>query len=582
MNKQFWFPNILPHTSTKPEVILISPPTRNMEYPPASLAVLSADLLQAGVPHCILDANVLLKCYLLSREALTELINDELPRLAMMYSAHPEPLRRIAEIHLELKRMADGGKFDDVEETKLAFQSREYMEILSDCRALDRINAFQSVLRMLHTYTDLALTMRLLKYPYSWEGPLCQAMSSMIRQIMALNPSTVAITAMSPQRNAALLFSRILKDSLHCRIVVGGSDPSRFPQGYLQHGEHIDYVYSGRAGLTAVQLFSEAGPSSRERWDQGPAGQAQLVIAEDSTNPTIPEPMIFDSFPLTEYLVPVLPVATSRGCSWCQCDFCDHWHGSPGLITYDSEMVADQMKQLTQKHGICLFHLTDDELEPRQGTRVLGLLQTMLPSARILTYARPSRKVTKEVLETWFAGGVRIVEWGLESASSTLLRKMHKGTDVPHVRYLLEESAKIGIVSKLMMFHNHPLETDDDLRASLAFLSEILERRIVRPFFPIRTRLELRKNTLLYSQVLEHSLFRKVWKPSSGMETAALYADDTKAYGAKVAIINEFCNRASRVMRERLIPQTDDESLCLDLVISGLREHGESIPLNLM
>src|SRR5205085_12405447 len=139
---------------------------------------------------------------------------------------------------------------------------------------------------------------------------------------------------------------------------------------------------------------------------------------------------------------------------------------------------------------------------------------------------------------------------------------------VRNVQQILDISSSSGIVNKLMLFHNYPGETVDDLKTTVDFLRANVLARKVRPFFTVRGRYELRLFTPLEtdSRSPEKNPFRKRYERSSSFDSLLGYADDDD-YHQKVGCIEEFINEMSGYVQQRNIFSTNDENMSMDLIV---------------
>jgi hypothetical protein len=152
---------------------------------------------------------------------------------------------------------------------------------------------------------------------------------------------------------------------------------------------------------------------------------------------------------------------------------------------------------------------------------------------------------------------------------------MVKGVAVRNVQDILDISSSNGIVNKLMLFHNYPGETVDDLKMTVDFLRTNVKARKVRPFFTVRGRYELRLFTPIEmdSRRPEKNPFRRRYERSSSFDSLLGYADDAD-YPQKVDYIEEFINDMSSYLMERRIFSTNDENMSMDLIVRDMEKRG--------
>lgn len=178
---------------------------------------------------------------------------------------------------------------------------------------------------------------------------------------------------------------------------------------------------------------------------------------------------------LPEYLSPepVLPVASSRGCYWRKCAFCPE-----AVAPTQSHRVSDPasfpalLRELSLRHGVRRFHLTDDAIPP-------AVLKGMAEGKKALRgiswhgFARFGR----ELLDPGFVSelaeaGCSVLQLGLESGSQRLLDRMGKGTRVEEASRILSNLSRAGISSYVYVMLGFPGETRADAELTRRFLAD--------------------------------------------------------------------------------------------------------------
>ena len=375
--------------------------------------------------------------------------------------------------------------------------------------------------------------------------------------------------------------------------MFGGADPTRYKDNYLKWFDVIDFVLVKEGEDSLPQLLSAL------KKDLVDYSSINGIIYRNRGNivfnPPVPISVCriphpdFDGIRLDKYLTSTLPVHASRACYWALenvdknpefsnkrgCKFCAHYKTYSDYYERDAKSVVDDMEMLHKQYGTNLFHLTDDALKPSLGLAISKEIQKrQLYNFKWLVYARFEDAFTKEVLEEWHKGGVRVIEWGMESASQKVINLMNKAIKVETAQRIVSESKDIGILNKLFMFHNFPGETVEDLQESLDFLYRNTLNETIRPFPTIRNKMYLLKDTALYNSVDKERLYEKVWKPSGDFDVTALYVD-LNDYAFKLPMLEEHLSIIKKLARDRFVFSTDDENVMFDLVVSDLKEQGK-------
>lgn len=189
-------------------------------------------------------------------------------------------------------------------------------------------------------------------------------------------PRLVGLTSLQPTRETALALAH-LAHQFGATVVLGGPDPTRYPEAYLADPA-VDIVVHHEGEETLVELLGLKGHN-------GPLAEADLSAvrglayrdAEGQVVITPPRPYIadLDSLPepardlvdMDRYLevwreengYASLSISVARGCpygcEWCQ----DAVHG-PELRLRSPESVAAEMKTLKETYQVDRLRVVDD------------------------------------------------------------------------------------------------------------------------------------------------------------------------------------------------------------------------------
>ena len=313
-------------------------------------------------------------------------------------------------------------------------------------------------------------------------GPIPWHALAMARALLAARPRVVGLSAMYDTQIFAVhaLAWAVKALAPETRVVVGGTAFARPGIEELLGAAHVDYVVlqDGEEVLAGLLDALAAGnPSPRlpglchRRADGG-------FEIDDCTQPVRPEripPADFDDYDLGAYFTPrpVLPVLTSRGCSWRRCTFCNAYHTYAGRYTVQPVAgVVDEMEAHRRRYGVRHFYLVDKIIS---AARYRRLGEEILARGLDVTYyglCKPSADFTPEVAATAFRSGLRYLLWGQESGSDRILAAMDKGNTVAASRQAYAAAAAAGIRNHLFMIVGFPTEGLPELAETVAFLTE--------------------------------------------------------------------------------------------------------------
>lgn len=295
---------------------------------------------------------------------------------------------------------------------------------------------------------------------------LCQLTSSLylMREIKARYPETVilaggSLIAASSAKMMLKVFPQI--DAL---IVGEGEKPLTI---LVNH-------FSQRSDLTKLPhidgLVTRQSPKSLVKFSQIPD------LSE------IPQPDYQDYFDLLNNLAsekrffPTIPMEISRGCWWQSkrgssekkgCAFCNLNLQWKGYRTKNPEQVISEIDDLTSRHAILSLAFMDNVIPPKKTVPIFEGLSSCKKDFHIFCELRAS--VTQRQLAILRQAGVSEVQIGIEALSTSLLKKINKGsTAVENIEIMKHcEALSVKDTSNIMIGFpgSDQKDVDETLRA---------------------------------------------------------------------------------------------------------------------
>ncbi|MFT4303550.1 MAG: GNAT family N-acetyltransferase [Candidatus Woesearchaeota archaeon] len=179
---------------------------------------------------------------------------------------------------------------------------------------------------------------------------------------------------------------------------------------------------------------------------------------------TIPD---FSCYNKEDYFIPklVYPIRTSYACFYGQCTFCTH-HGNECYM----EINLEHFKETVIKNKAKYLFIIDDMISRKRLLEIAKILKPL--DVKWFCQLRPTNDLSKDILETLYESGLRMVIWGLESASNRLLKLMKKGTNIECAEIVLKEAKEIGIKNVLYVMFGFPTETREEFWMTRDFLEK--------------------------------------------------------------------------------------------------------------
>jgi len=195
---------------------------------------------------------------------------------------------------------------------------------------------------------------------------------------------------------------------------------------------------------------------------------------------TLPSP-VFEGNVLDQFI----PLQASRGCER-SCVYCSEsgiWEGQ-GVRRRSPARVLEQMDGLALEYGLRDFHFHDDYLNGHR--RWFDELLQGLSHGRYSweSFFEPYALDTDRLGRIRDAG-CRLIKYGIQSFSPSLLRLMKRSPDVRGIVDVVVRTYQLGISTHFDMLIGHPGETEEDHRRNLTMIEELYQRTGERLYFSI-------------------------------------------------------------------------------------------------
>lgn len=321
--------------------------------------------------------------------------------------------------------------------------------------------------------------------------------NSVIERVAALQPTGVVVWLMYHNLQAGLALARQLRSLPNPPQVVGcGYAATLSALQLIAYEPKLDALVLGEAEQTVLEI-AQAWQNGTD-WRNIPG----LVVRDRDNHPiyTAPRSLIWPldtlPFPARDYLprslenAPIVEVITSRGC-YVHCSFCNvpllHAE-NPGLRWRgrSPENVAAELILLCEQYGVRQIEFADENfLGPgRAGRTRAQTIADYIRAHRLpLTFHLYCRAddIEESLFRALKTAGLRVVNFGLESANQRLLDRFNKHTTLAVNERAITILRHLGLrpVPSFIMFE--PTTTLGELRANLQFLRQYNLPALINP-----------------------------------------------------------------------------------------------------
>jgi radical SAM superfamily enzyme YgiQ (UPF0313 family) len=313
-------------------------------------------------------------------------------------------------------------------------------------------------------------------------------------------PALLGVSTFTFNRHASMRVAALARaarpDTL---IVAGGPHATHLAHHLLQAYPAVDLVVRGEGEETMVEIARCEERGTLERDLPSIRGLTYRVDANGipvlgrgamhrglACLDTPDRPVIADldrlphpaADPATVGVDPVSQfefVITSRGCP-AACTFCsspDFW--GRALRFRSAQNMLDEIRLLRERHGVVYVSIRDDTFTVNK-RRVIDFCRALIAAKIDLLWDCQSRvnAVDEERLSWMRRAGCTHIQYGVESGSPRMLRRLNKGINLDEVRAAAATTRRVGLGLSIYLITGIESETDEDLASTLNLIEEIL------------------------------------------------------------------------------------------------------------
>lgn len=296
--------------------------------------------------------------------------------------------------------------------------------------------------------------------------------NSLEKAIMSLQtPRIVGLSVLTVNSGRAYELAAAIKKMTPAAIVVlGGIHPTVLPEEALKM-PGVDIVVRGEGEKTfeeLVRLAKSGGDYSKIR---GVSFKDKDAIVHNQDRPLVDNLDEIPPFPyhLFEKNMDRYPsfggIFTSRGCPY-KCTFCSSRSVSGVKYRYFSiSRVVSEMTLLTDRYKQKTIWMMDDNIAANR-RHFMELLNSMMAADlhKKASFHGSMRgdNVDQEVLDKAKAANFKMISFGLETGSESLMKTINKGETVEEVANAIRMTDKTGIAAATTVIFGLPAETRKD------------------------------------------------------------------------------------------------------------------------
>lgn len=315
--------------------------------------------------------------------------------------------------------------------------------------------------------------------------------NEIIQRIEQEKPDIIGISCLTGFYIQACKISKLLKDNGYI-VFMGGVHPTFLPFSTLKQSK-ADFVICGEGEIPLIKLiennFNYKNANIKGLYtindlaDDRKTIKGEPIEKADFYNnlDEIPFPdweqtppnsytFSFDSF--TDKM-PSGHIICSRGCPY-QCTFCASKNFWKGIRYRSVNNVISEIKMLKEQYGIKSFHIVDDNLTLKREYIIEFCNALIKNKLNDLYWSTPNGvradRVDKEILLLMREAGCRVIDFGIESANPTTLKKIKKGETIDQIKKAIEISKECGLDVYGNLIIGFPCDTKKTINESINFV----------------------------------------------------------------------------------------------------------------
>lgn len=321
-------------------------------------------------------------------------------------------------------------------------------------------------------------------------------------EIGAAKAGLIVIETSTPSfDNDIRLTYEIKRKNPYSRIALCGPHATTYAKDILGKHDYIDYILMGEYEHTLLSLVEELESSGNLKPVLGLAYRDNKDILLNKPRPTIdslddlpyPERQLPDIYRYNDGFaglpVPNVQMWSSRGCPY-QCIFClwpQVMYGERKYRKRSPENVVNEMEWLIKEFNFKAVYFDDDTFNIDKA-HVLGICEGIKRRKIEIPWAAMARAdlMNKELLRSMADAGLYALKYGIESASSQVLKLAKKDMDLEHAERMINCTKSLGIKAHLTFCLGLPGETRQSIQESIDFIGrtkpDSLQFSLATPF----------------------------------------------------------------------------------------------------
>lgn len=268
--------------------------------------------------------------------------------------------------------------------------------------------------------------------------------------------------------------SMIKKMHPHVQVILGGNQVcGEVGMAISKTFPFLDWVVRGEGEVAAVKIMNLMGKEVRSVPENCCYRNGSHVLC----NPAMSKPFNMEDLPFPDFddflvsygkhgfKTPIqLPLEVGRGCWWGKCAFCGFHPLGKCYRRISTRRIVETMEYVAKRYKIHQIAFVDNLSPPN-----IDKLSDAISASRYdFNYFVPLKAdQTPKVIEALAKAGTRRVFIGIESFSTSTLKRMNKGTTPLDNIVALKETCRLGVYTPYFLMTQFPGETKQEIERTI-------------------------------------------------------------------------------------------------------------------
>ncbi len=303
-------------------------------------------------------------------------------------------------------------------------------------------------------------------------------MDQVVARLEAFSADILGFTVTTYGFHQTLKYIKELKRRVNKPVIVGGWHMSLYPRETMTHKE-IDYAVLDEGDISIPELINAlenktplekvAGIAFNNKNGETIVTSSRGITKDIDTFPFPSRHLLKNELyhNILSYRKNFTAMISALGCPF-RCAFCDL--KSKNFRQRSAVNFVNEIEIACKEHGVKDIDIHDSSFTVNK-KRVYEICNEIKKRRLDISFTIRTRAdcVDKDILKTLREAGCTTIMYGIESGDPKILKTLHKGTDLGHIKEVVKWTKKYGMNPLGFFMIGSPGETIEDAKRTIKF-----------------------------------------------------------------------------------------------------------------